>query len=243
MPIPSRLLPTIHLFSHLYLLPIVGLIRGALVVMPLILAKIAGAASPQLLAFGAVALHFVAQGFLHADGLIDFSEAILAHRFGVEGYKVIKDRYRGSYAIAAFSVYIIGLFSATTALLERLPLEAALCLLLLSEVWSTNTMLLLSRMGKEPPEGFGRTFKRSMSPLDAPLSLLLSLAVTVALAPALGVGIRFMVAIVTSLILTVLTSRSLAHSVLGFVNGDVLGFSSELYILMHTMLCWALLWI
>lgn len=224
-------------------MPIVGLIRGGIVVSPLVFVVLRGYASPYLLAFGIIALHFISQGFLHVDGLIDFSEAILAHRFGVEGYKVVKDRYRGSYAIAAFSIYILGLFSAITALVEGLPIAYIVCVLALNEVWSTTVMIALSYIGKEPPEGLGKTFKQNLRPLDVFLGLVITLALTLTLSTFLGVELKFLMAIGASLVLSLSISRALAHRVLGFVNGDVLGFSSELYYLTSAILCWVFSWI
>lgn len=231
------------MFNHLYLLPIVGLVKGGVVILPLTLALLLDKPNPYLTTFGVIALHFISQGFLHADGLIDFSEAVLAYRFGVEGYKVVKDRYRGSYAIATFSIYILGLFSAIVVLVEKLPVNNMLCLLMLNEVWSIITMIILSYIGKEAPEGFGKTFKHSLESSDVFLSLTISSILTLVMVIALGVKLRFLIAITISVILSLSISRSLAHRVLGFVNGDVLGFSSELYYLISMIFYWVSLWI
>lgn len=199
--------------------------------------------SKYLIAFTAIAFHFISQGFLHADGLIDFSEAILAHRFGVNGYKVVKDRYKGSYAIAAFGIYILGLFSAITALIDSLSLARLMCLLVISEVWSMTVMTLLSYFGKEPPEGIGRIFKRNLSLSDVVLSLVLSFSVSLTLILALNMGVWFLIAVLIAVVFNLVLLRALAYRVLGFINGDVLGFSSEFFYLTSLISYWVVTWI
>ncbi len=231
------------MFSNLYFLPLVGLLRGGVTVVPLVVYSLSRIEGAHIIAFTAIAFHFISQGFLHADGLIDFAEAILAHRFGVDGYKVVKDRYRGSYAIAAFSVYTLGLFSVVTALIERLSMVKLMGLLVISEVWSTMIIMLISYFGREPPEGIGRMFKRNLSLGDVVVSLVLSSTISLTLTFTTNIGFWFLVATLIALVFVLVLSRALAHKVLGFVNGDVLGFSSEFFYLITLISYWVVTWI
>lgn len=231
------------MFKDLYLLPLVGFVRGGIAVLPLAIYPLMGVSSAYIIAFTAIAFHFILQGFLHADGLIDFSEAILAHRFGVEGYKVVKDRYKGSYAIASFCVYVLGLFSVIIALTERLSIVRLMCLLVISEVWSMTNIAVLSYSSKEPPEGFGKTFKENLGKNDVVLGTIISFAISLILTFITKMKPWFLITIPISLIFNIALSRTLAYKVLGFVNGDVLGFSSELFYLISLISCWVVSWI
>ncbi|MEM3980760.1 MAG: adenosylcobinamide-GDP ribazoletransferase [Ignisphaera sp.] len=242
IPVPRKLLGA-SLFKDLYLLPLIGLVRGGTAVLPLAIYQLTGVGNTYIIAFTAIAFHFILQGFLHADGLIDFSEAILAHRFGVDGYKVVKDRYKGSYAITSFCVYVLGLFSFIIALTERLSIIKLMCLLVISEVWSTTNIAILSYSSREPPEGFGKIFKENLDKSDVVLSTIISFAISITLLFITKMGLWFLIAILISLIFNVVLSRTLAYKVLGFVNGDVLGFSSELFYLLSLISCWVIAWI
>lgn len=243
IPIPDSLYLGAQIFSHLYLLPLVGIVRGLIVIVPLLMVSNLGVASPFLTAFMAIALHFMAQGLIHVDGFIDFSEAILAHRFGVDGYRVVKDRYRGSYAIAIFTIYTLGIFSFILSLIDLLELSALACLLLLIELWSTNTILILSYLGKEPPEGLGKMFKRCIKFLDLVLSTTLSAIATILTLYISTLNPHYANAIIISIFLSILISYTSSNKVLGFVNGDVLGFSSELFYLISLIVYWVFTWI
>ncbi|MEM4888502.1 MAG: adenosylcobinamide-GDP ribazoletransferase [Thermosphaera sp.] len=231
------------MFKDLYLLPLVGLVRGGIAIVPLTIYQLTGFSSTYIIAFTVVAFHFILQGFLHADGLIDFSEAILAHRFGANGYKVVKDKYRGSYAIASFCIYTLGLFSFIIALTERLSIIKLMCLLVISEVWSTTNMVILSYSSKEPPEGFGKAFKENLSESDVILSAIISFVISFTLLFITKTTPRFLIATLMSLVFNVILSRTLAYKVLGFVNGDVLGFSSELFYLLSLISYCVISWI
>lgn len=243
IPIPHKLLSNSATFDHVHLLPIVGFVRGLITTVPLAMLALAEVKASLLTTFATIALHYIAQGFIHVDGLIDFSEAILAHRFGVDGYKVVKDRYRGSYAIAVFGVYIVGLFSSLKTLVDTIELLDLACLVLLIEIWSTNVMLVLSYIGRKPPEGLGRRFGESVKTCDIVFSLLWTAILTSISLFVSGLSLWCILPIALSALIIALVSRALAHKVLGFVNGDVLGFSSELFYLVSLIAFWGFRWI
>ena len=243
IPIPRRYLADVQLFNHLYLLPVVGLIRGLVTVIPAVLAIALGMSNNYILVFAVIALHTLIQGLIHVDGFIDFSEAIFSHRFGVDGYRVVKDRYRGSYAIALFSLYILGLFSSMMAFIDRVPLVQLAGVLIILEVCATYTMLLLSFIGKTPPEGMGKVFKQSVRGYDLLVGLALALLIVFAVAHLASVTVVLLTAVAAAMAISLCISYSLAQKVLGFVNGDVLGFSSELFYLVSILLCWAMSWL
>ncbi|MEM1684109.1 MAG: adenosylcobinamide-GDP ribazoletransferase [Ignisphaera sp.] len=234
IPLPHRLRSNTLVFGSLYLLPIIGLIRGLFTILPLYILYIVNIDAPFLATFTVIAMHYIMQGFLHADGFIDFSEAVLAYRFGVDAYRVVKDRYRGSYAIAVFMIFVLGLYSSVLSILIKTRLEVSIVLIISAEVWSIVSMPTLSYLGREPPEGIGRLFKHSVRDID----VLLGIAIAVALTTVLMFSVHPMIAPLLTMLLAVgftiavLSTHLLSSRVLGFVNGDVLGFVSELCYLM-----------
>ncbi|AFH42023.1 adenosylcobinamide-GDP ribazoletransferase [Fervidicoccus fontis] len=243
IPVPRKYREGGLSFGSVYLLPIIGLLRGGIAIIPAAVLLSLKIKLVPLIAFSIVALHFIMQGFLHADGFIDFTEALLAGRFGVDAKKVLKDKYRGSYAIASFSVFTLWLYSSLSSFQE--PGYALILFPISAEVWSPSSMILTSLLSGEPPEGMGREFKRSSSPSSLAASLLISFPFTLMLSFSLKLSLIITALSLSSLLLSSLLSYYMGKKALGYANGDVLGFSNELcYALLLTVYAaGAYLWI
>jgi len=203
-------------FSSLYLLPVVGLVRGVLAALPII--PLMPVLPPLISSALAVTLHFVVQGFLHADGFIDFAEAAVASRFGVDAYRVVKDRYRGSYAVAIFPTFLINLYAATYIAIS----EKIVAVLVVGEVWGLAILPLVAIAAPPPPEGLGKRFRDGVRAIDVVISILAAAGI------ASVFGARIAVASTLTALATAVLSIALIRRVLGFVNGDALGFAAEL---------------
>jgi len=233
IPLPHRLRSNTLVFGSLYLLPIIGLIRGLFTILPLYILYIVDIDAPFLATFTVIAMHYIMQGFLHVDGFIDFSEAVLAYRFGVDAYRVVKDRYRGSYAIAIFVLFVLGLYSSILSILIKTRPDISIVLIISAEVWSIVSMPTLSYLGREPPEGIGRVFKHSVRDIDVFLGIAIAVALTIALMFSIHTtAVPLIMLLAVAFIIAVISTYVLSSKVLGFVNGDVLGFVSELCYLM-----------
>ncbi len=229
-PIPIFRKSTELKFSSLYLLPLVGVVRGLIPSSTLYILTVLGLHDPTLLSSVMILTHFIAQGFLHVDGFIDFSEAILASRFGVNAYKVVKDRYRGSYAIAVFTSYTLILYSTSTSLINMLGLKTLVYILLILEVWIFNIITLLTLLSKVCPEGIGALFKSSLRVRDVVAVITISSLLTILITYTASMNpTKVLLSLTVSTVISLELSRSLALKTLGFVNGDVLGFSSEVF--------------
>ena len=230
-PIPTPRSSNDLSLGSLYLLPLVGLVRSSLAVLALVLISLVSRDLIYVETSLVVFMHFVSQGFLHADGLIDFSEALLASRFGRDPYKVMKDVYKGSYAIAVFAIYLLILYSSMLTLLEKLSVSAAALVIVSAEIFSLTTSIPLALLGREAPEGMGRIFKKSLRSRDASLSILIDflliLLISLLIHMSLGLVIRILIISALSLIFSLIISHLLSSRVLGFVSGDVIGFSIE----------------
>ena len=220
-------------FRSLYLLALVGVMRGFMVISLLYIVLSLEIFNGLIFCSLAIASHFIAQGFLHVDGFIDFSEAVLASRSGINAYRVLKDACRGSYAIAAFTTYVILLNSVLSALIEVLGLRLIMHALFLAEVWIFDVIALMALVNKAPSNGIGAAFKNSLTFRDLVLIVLSSLLITVVTchlwnAKLITTLMGLSLALLTSTSFTSLISRK----VLGFINGDVLGFASEIFYLL-----------
>ncbi|MDP7982123.1 MAG: adenosylcobinamide-GDP ribazoletransferase [Conexivisphaera sp.] len=202
---------------HFYAVPVVGFVRGMITsISVLALAWF----PPYVAAALALALHYVGQGFMHADGFSDFSEALIASKSGTDPRAVVHDTHRGSFAIAAFSVLSIVLFASSLyALSSRFVL--AFVAAEIGEVIAIAAALQFG--GREPYDGMASAFKEHMSGGTLGFIALLS-AVLIFL---LGGGMLTILVPVASLVVGGLTAKA-ADRTLGFTNGDALGFAGEI---------------
>ncbi|MEM2301720.1 MAG: adenosylcobinamide-GDP ribazoletransferase [Sulfolobales archaeon] len=218
-PVPSKYRSLYDAASAFYLSPMVGFLRG---VPGFIILTIAGSLPQQFLAGFAIALHIIIQGFLHIDGFIDFSEALLASRFGRDARAIMKDRYRGSYGIASMGLYIALLYSSLSSIDPKLlPV-----VYLLGEVIHGGSMVICMGLGRvEPYEGLGSVFKRSLSRGRVAISMVV-LITLYSLVSLLSLGSLPLYQLVLAILAPVF-SAMIANRVLGYVSGDVAGFSGE----------------
>ncbi|MGB9726399.1 MAG: adenosylcobinamide-GDP ribazoletransferase [Fervidicoccaceae archaeon] len=228
IPVPREYVQNKLEFGSLFALPIIGSMRGAFVSIPLLTIFFFHIGSPDIAAFSVIAMHYVMQGFIHADGFIDFSEAALAKRFGADARKVLKDRYRGSYAIAIFSIFSLWLYSALLSIVITTNPLKAISLVVSAEAWSPTSMILTSLLSAEPPEGMGRAFKRGADSKSAAISLIISSTITIFLFREFRSSLFLILLSFISILLSSAISSALGRRVLGYANGDVLGFSNEL---------------
>ncbi|MEM0026694.1 MAG: adenosylcobinamide-GDP ribazoletransferase [Ignisphaera sp.] len=229
LPIPQRYLGVEAAFGSLYMLPIVGFIRGLFAVTPMLLSALLHNNAPYVEAFSVVAMHYIIQGFIHADGFIDFSEAVLAHRFGVDASKVVKDRFRGSYAIAAFVLFALWLYSTMLQVIHlSADLWIATKIVLVAETWSPTSMAVVAYVCREPPDGLGKLFKKGLRISDIVGAFLASVLITYATFLSIQTGSTTSILVLLALAISAYTTSVLGMKTLGYANGDVLGFANEL---------------
>ncbi|MEM0063233.1 MAG: adenosylcobinamide-GDP ribazoletransferase, partial [Ignisphaera sp.] len=228
LPIPRRYLGAEISFESLYMLPIIGFVRGVFTATPIILSALLHIDAPYIQAFSVVAMHYIIQGFIHADGFIDFSEAVLAHRFGADASKVVKDRFRGSYAIAVFALFALWLYSITLQAIHLSDLWKATRIVLVAETWSPITMAVVAYACREPPDGLGRLFRKGLRTVDIVGALLASLSITYATFLSIYIGATTSILVLAALTISAYTTIVLCMKTLGYANGDVLGFANEL---------------
>jgi adenosylcobinamide-GDP ribazoletransferase len=202
---------------HFYWTPLIGLIEGLLSTPPLLISRPIGVAL-------AVALMYIINGFQHMDGFLDFGEVLLTGRRGEEAGRVLKDPHRGAFALALGLIDLVLVYSSVSSMGK-----AAMVTLPIAESSAAYAMFMTAHLGKP---GVGKLFVMgSKGGVNLALSTIIYLVSTVAVPlmyhwdlPTLILLVP--VSLLTAIVVALLVTR-LSNLRLGFVNGDVLGFSFE----------------
>ena len=208
------------------LYPVVGAAIGGIVAS---VAVGAGELWPVLIAATlAVATEVALTGALHLDGLADCADG-LAGRDREHRLQIMKDHSLGVYAAATLVLHLLLKVAALSTLLQALPPEEMLLLLIGVYAASRGAMLPLARLlPYARVEGTGRGVVQGLGTRQLVTGLalvLVGLAAVVRVHP----WVALLMALVA--VLTTLAIGLLAHRRIGGVTGDVLGACAELTLL------------
>ncbi len=219
LPSPSRDLALAS--EALWASPLIGLLVAIISWASL---WIVGLVDAWLGAFTFTALAYLLSGLLHLDGFIDFADVLSTGARGEEAYKILKDPHKGGKGIAYTILLVVSVYLVYTRLAVLSPLAAAVAI-----VATYEALYMTGAMGDPPPyQGLGRLFivnSRGRLASNLAAYVLSQLLLIVA-----G-GLEALVAALGSTAAVLATSAytvSRARRSLGWVNGDVLGFSLEL---------------
>lgn len=204
-----------------YLSPIIGLIEGLVAVSPMFLD-----APTYVRAAIILVLSHLITGFNHLDGFADLSDAIASGRRGEDMLRIMKKPERGAAAIASTTLLIIVSYSSLLELVDELWWQ----MIMLSHVLASESMYLLA-ISSTPPgyDGLGRVFIVESKRGVGAMVNLISFGFILILILSFGGGLTpHGLTMVAAMILIVTYTRVKSHRILGFVNGDVLGFCYEL---------------
>ena len=209
--------------SYFYLVPIIGLIEGFLISIPLLLPISKLMASCLVLV-----LMYLITGFNHVDGFEDFVDALVSGKKGEEALRIMKSSSRGAVAVVSTVLLVIVMFSSLHNLYLTMDKNSLILVLSTVHILSAESMFVLSSISKEPPyPGLGKLFIRS-SKKGKLLNLnIFILMLCILLVLSLGLSPQLILLMFVPMIISVAIIRKLAHSILGFVSGDVLGFCFE----------------
>ena len=105
-------------------LPPVGLVIGAIWWG---LASLAQRFLPQMLAAALIAaIPFLLTGFIHLDGYMDTSDAMLSWRNREERLRILKDSHVGSFAVVMIALLFMLQFAAAASIRFTFPLRFSL---------------------------------------------------------------------------------------------------------------------
>ncbi len=111
IPCPCRVWDSALTALSLVWLPFFGLMLGALWAAAAYLLELAGC-PPALKAALLTVIPYIITGFIHLDGFMDCSDAILSRRDLPERQRILKDPATGSFAVISLCIVMIVSFAA-----------------------------------------------------------------------------------------------------------------------------------
>jgi len=218
--IPMRVHDLSSASRFFYLTPIIGLLEGSIAVAPILLDTPIYVRATLILA-----ISYLITGFSHLDGFADFADVLGSGRSGEDALKIMKEPGRGAIATAATTLLIIVAYSSLIALVSR----GWWHVIILSHVLASESMYLLATASTPPSyHGLSRDFIIESKHRARIAVNLLSLGViSLAIAYIRWDSIRHQLAAIAPTIIAIIYTRMKSHRVLGFANGDVLGFCYE----------------
>ena len=194
-------------------LPLLGLLIGALW---LGIAALARAILPLPLASAIVAAYpFLITGFIHLDGYMDASDALLSWRSREERLRILKDVHVGSFAVVMIGLLFLFQFAACLSVTRLFPL---LLIPVLSRAGSALCVLAMKPLGHSEYAG------ENQSAPDSLIYAVLGMAAAALLVLTLVCGWRGLVVGAAVVLGYALAMWRCVRS-LGGVSGDLAGFS------------------
>lgn len=214
--------------SIFYLVPLVGLFEGGLISVALNVMKILGLHA-DIVAVLYVALHVIVTGGIHLDGYADYLDVIGSRRRGDEALRVMKDPRKGPFSI---TVLTLSLMISYVSMKKLISLDSFDLTLLLTSLYTSaaESMYVTAFIGREEPyEGLGREFSRHAKLLRNVIINLTTYCVIILTLIIINTKIlpQLLVSAILTALIPLLTNRDSSHR-LGFVTGDVMGFTYEL---------------
>ena len=129
IPCPKKIWDNNLRKEMLSLLPLVGLIAGLIEFLLLMLVRSIyghGFFPIPVAAFILTLITFGISGFMHADGFMDCSDAILSRRDLEERRRILKDSTVGAFSVISMIFMVLGTYAAFTAITERVMATIAI---------------------------------------------------------------------------------------------------------------------
>jgi len=202
--------------NALYLSPIVGIIEGSIIGLISMSLKFNPLIDGSLL----IAIHIIITGALNLDGFADYSDVIGSRKKGDDAIKILKDPRKGSFAIIFTAVLIIIRFSEFSSIHSILPI-------FFSYISGLESAYIISYFSPIPKyQGLGSLFiKNSKNKNKFIINFILYLIILIILF--IFTKIKLLLLSQLSLILIPIILYD-SKKRIGFVNGDVIGFTIEL---------------
>ncbi|MCD6084594.1 MAG: adenosylcobinamide-GDP ribazoletransferase [Desulfurococcales archaeon] len=211
-----------------YLVPLIGLITGTFTILPLTFIN-----KLTLASIVATLVTYVITGFIHLDGLADFIDALASGKKGASAVKIMKEPWRGTYAIVSVSLCILITYASI------LELHSSLLSILISYIMIYESMYILAALSPRPQhEGLGRIFINNAKKVHTVLKNIVTLVITLVgtttifylVASSINVVtfLKLNLLLFTTSLTTPLVTLKIARRVTGYASGDVLGFNLEI---------------
>jgi len=202
-------------------LPVVGAAVGAAWYAAALLLDMLRARAPDMLLAGALALApLLVSGFIHLDGYLDTSDAVLSRRSPEEKLRILKDPHSGAFAVIMAAILFIMQFAAAYSVFakgERFALLLAIPVM--SRCCSALSILCLKPLKQEGYASMFRPTAPAAHRVVAGFEAACALALAWALAGAAGLAVLGAVA------LGYAAAMARAYASLRGVSGDLAGFA------------------
>lgn len=194
-------------------LPLVGAVVGALWLLLSALGRMLLPAN--LAAMLTAALPLLLTGFMHLDGFMDTSDALLSWRPLEERQKILKDVHCGSFAVVAVVLLILGMFAAARDALDG-DLRPLLLIPVASRCMSAFCVTFLKPIGHSE-------YAQMRRGMGTPAAAMVMLAITLA-ASAIWLGLPGLACCGAAVLGYACAMAWAVHTLKG-VSGDLAGYS------------------
>ncbi|MEM0260765.1 MAG: adenosylcobinamide-GDP ribazoletransferase [Sulfolobales archaeon] len=210
-----------------FMVPFIGVLEGFIASSALILMVSAGL-NPLLISIILIALHVLVTGGIHLDGFADYSDVIGSLRRGEEALKIIKDPRRGTFSILSLIIGLMINYSSLQIMVSSIEIVQTAIYIMLSYVAASEAMFIACYFGREEPyNGMARYFTfYSKIFRNAILNIIIYVFLSILLIFLQGLRTSLIMILILPLIAGFIIAMD-AERRLGFINGDVLGFSYE----------------
>ncbi|MCX8184881.1 MAG: adenosylcobinamide-GDP ribazoletransferase [Sulfolobales archaeon] len=215
--------------QYFYLVPLIGFIEGFSISLSLVILRFICECNLMVSSLYLI-VHLVVVGGIHFDGFADYSDVIGSQKRGREAVSILKDPRRGTFSIVALvGNFLISVVSLNNILENSASSTNIVPHLISIYVASTESMFLTCYIGKEEPyEGMAKLFSKHSKKSG---SLVKNLVTYTSLLIALQLLWRSSVLAIANVLISAATSVLVSRDAdrrVGFVNGDILGFSYEI---------------
>ena len=199
--------------------PLVGGLIGALWWSIAKLLMLSGIHTMLAAAVAALA-PFLASGFLHLDGYMDTSDALLSCRPLEDKLRILKDPHTGAFAVIMLAVLFILQFAAACAVIEKgINLTLLIILPILSRCCAALSVLCLQPMNQSV---YANLFKQNITSIHKIFIVFIAmLGITLSCLLAQAGGLIVAVSVVTGF----MGAIAWAYRDLKGVSGDLAGFA------------------
>lgn len=216
--------------QYFYLIPIIGLVEGAIVSFLTWSLRALGMHN-VITSILYIFFHLVVTGGIHFDGYADYSDVIGSHRIGEHAVKILKDPRRGTFGIISITLNLLASSASMYIMLELSnSLYTSLLKLIIIYVASSETMYMTAFFGiEEPYDGLGRKFvayAKISSNLIKNIITFLAVCLPILVFTYTELFTLIPIILAATLLVAIITASD-AKKRLGFINGDVIGFSYE----------------
>lgn len=211
----------------LMFLPMIGLIIGIIwfgIYTTLIMLDI----PLQLQAAILMLYPYVITGFLHLDGFMDTSDAILSRRPLEEKLRILKDPHAGAFAIISLAVLFILCYAAMSEVLYGLNRQNIYVFILIPSITRVCSALAVMRLKPLGHSQYSGEFRKSSTSIQTVTVILMGMIVFgigYVICTSYSASFNSIIIILLTTIFTYIAAAAYSNHQLGGMSGDLAGYA------------------